>query len=243
MIVSTGPNSGGLTVIYHMIYYSVATQAMKGLSAMTTPRNMMLKERAYNEILKRILNGQCAPGDLLNRRCMAGELQMSAAPVHEAMIQLERDGFLEALPRLGTRVRTANRDDVRGHLIVREALECQAAYLICGEPVRRHLLRLQSLAAMADAGEGPDGQQAAHEVSFHIALVELSDCPALVTEYRRVMQIGLFYRINLLMSMPASEPANRHLTLLDELAAAGPEEAVACARRHIWTGKPDALKR
>jgi len=37
---------------------------------------------------------------------------------------LEHDGFLEALPRQRTRVRSACREDVRGHLVVREALEC-----------------------------------------------------------------------------------------------------------------------
>ena len=201
-----------------------------------------LKQRAYADILERILSGQFVPGALLNRRGVAQQLQMSSAPVHEAMIQLESDGFLEALPRQGTRVRSACREDVRGHLVVREALECQAARLICGERVRRNLSSLKPLALAADSTDQADAQRAVHEVAFHVALVELAECPALLREYRRVMQIGLFYRINMLMAMPPGEPVNRHLALLEELCADSPESAESGVRRHVWSGKPNSLK-
>jgi DNA-binding GntR family transcriptional regulator len=209
---------------------------------MPTDRTNTLKQRAYGEILGHILDGTYEPGSLLNRRGVAQRLNMSAAPVHEAMIQLERDGFLEALPRLGTRVRTAGREDVRGHLIVREALECQAARLICGERVRQALPRLKPLAAAADSIAQSDTDRARQEVTFHVALVELADCPALLHEYRRVMQIGLFYRINLVMNMPLREPSHRHLALLKELCTDSPEAAENVVRQHVWSGKPDSLK-
>lgn len=204
--------------------------------------SLPLKQRAYDDILDGILRGRFAPGELLNRRGVAQQLGVSAAPVHEAMIQLERDGFLEALPRQGTRVRSACREDVRGHLIVREALECQAARLICGERIRLALPRLKPLAAAADSVAQSDADRARQEVAFHVALVELADCPALLHEYRRVMQIGLFYRINLVMNMPLREPAHRHLALLKDLCADSPMAADKASRRHVWSGKPDSLK-
>ena len=205
-----------------------------------TPSTM--KQRAYTDILNRILDGRYSPGHLLNRRGVAQELSMSSAPVHEAMIELECAGFVEALPRLGTRVRHARVEDLRGHLIVREALECQAARMICGEPVVSRLKTLRPLARAADCGDRPYSERARHEVDFHIALVELANCPALLREYRRVMQIGLFYRINLLMPMQAGEPINSHVSLLEELADSSPDAAADAVRRHVWSGKSDALK-
>lgn len=203
---------------------------------------LTLREQAYSQILGQILGGELVPGDLLNRRGMAVRLGMSPAPVHEAMIHLERDGFLEALPRLGTRVRTASREDVRGHLVVREALECQVARLACGSRIREHLGELRPLARKADAVDFTDLERAQHEVAFHLAIAEQAGCPALLCEYRRVMQVGLFYRINLLMNLPSREPVSRHLGLLEELCSDSQETAEACARRHIWAGKPDSLK-
>ena len=201
-----------------------------------------MKQRAYTDILGRIMDGRYSPGHLLNRRGVAQELRMSAAPVHEAMIELECAGFVEALPRLGTRVRQASVEDLRGHLIVREALECQAARMICGEPVGERLETLRPLAHAADSVERPYSERARHEVEFHIALVELANSSALLREYRRVMQIGLFYRINLLMPVQSSELINTHVSLLQELGANTANAAAEAVRRHIWSGKSDALK-
>ena len=54
---------------------------------------------------------------------------MSFLPVSEALLRLEFEGLLESRPRAGTRVRIPSPDDVRGHYLVRETLETQAARL------------------------------------------------------------------------------------------------------------------
>ena len=46
-----------------------------------------------------------------------------------ALLGLESEGLLESRPRAGTRVRIPSPEDVRGHYVVREALEVQAAKL------------------------------------------------------------------------------------------------------------------
>ena len=56
------------------------------------------------------------------------------------------------------------------------------------------------------------------------------------------MQIGLFYRINLLMPMQAGEPVNTHASLREELAASTPNAAADAVRRHVWSGQSDALR-
>lgn len=201
-----------------------------------------LKQKAHEEILQRILAGQFAPGDLLNRRSVAREFGMSTAPVHEAMLQLEREGFLEALPRLGTRVRLVTREDVRGNMVLREALECQAVRMISGERIRRAQRALAPLAAAADQQGATMDKRARAEVAFHLALVELAGCEALAREYRRVMRIGLFHHINSLMEMPVLAPADCHGALLRKLTKASPDAAEAAMRAHIWSGKPQGLR-
>src|SRR4051812_40425502 len=105
-----------------------------------------LASRVYEEILKRLLSGELAPGQIFNRRQTAAELGVSVAPVLEAMLELEAEGLIESLPRKGTRVRVLTLDDLQGQLVVREALECQAARLYCGRPVQRESKRLLRLA-------------------------------------------------------------------------------------------------
>src|SRR5438477_10910653 len=88
-----------------------------------------LAAKAYNIVRQRILRGELALGQVISRRKLAAELGMSFLPVSEALLRLEVEGLLESRPRAGTRVRIPSRDDVRGHFIVREALEVQAAIL------------------------------------------------------------------------------------------------------------------
>src|SRR6266853_2968427 len=88
-----------------------------------------LAAEAYEFVKQRILRGDLAMGQVISRRKIAAELGMSFLPVSEALLRLEFEGLLESRPRAGTRVRIPSREDVRGHFIVREALEVQAALL------------------------------------------------------------------------------------------------------------------
>src|SRR5213594_5236699 len=88
-----------------------------------------LAAEAYEFVKQRILRGELPMGQVISRRKIAAELGMSFLPVYEALLRLEFEGLLESRPRAGTRVRIPSREDVRGHYVVREALETQAAIL------------------------------------------------------------------------------------------------------------------
>src|SRR5215212_11873696 len=88
-----------------------------------------LASEAYEFVKLRILRGELPMGQVISRRKIAAELGMSFLPVSEALLRLEFEGLLESRPRAGTRVRIPSREDVRGHYIVREALEVQAAMI------------------------------------------------------------------------------------------------------------------
>src|SRR5437879_13178832 len=82
---------------------------------------------AYTVVRQRIVRGEMAIGQSVSRRKLAAELGMSFLPVSEALLRLEFEGMLESRPRAGTRVRIPTREDVKGHYLVREILEAEAA--------------------------------------------------------------------------------------------------------------------
>src|SRR5881409_4499952 len=106
-----------------------------------------LAAEAYGVVRQRILRGELVLGQAISRRKLAAELGMSFLPVSEALLRLEVEGLLESRPRAGTRVRIPTREDVRGHFVVREALEVQAAKLFTEQSTvsdRRELRKLRS---------------------------------------------------------------------------------------------------
>src|ERR1700731_333850 len=110
-----------------------------------------LAGEAYVIIRERILRGEVAIGQVISRRKIAVELGMSFLPVSEAFLRLEFEGLLESRPRAGTRVRIPSREDVRGHYLVREALEVEAARLFTDIATAEERTELVKLAVRVDA--------------------------------------------------------------------------------------------
>ena len=118
------------------------------LAAMRTnmSTSATMAQQAYVHILDRVLRNEFKPGDWIDRRRIASELKASLMPVAEAVQRLTAEGILVSTSRRGTQVRVPSREDIRGQLLVREALEAQCARLYCGERVRGEFKRLRRLA-------------------------------------------------------------------------------------------------
>lgn len=198
-------------------------------------------QRGYDHLIAELLEGRLQPGDEINRRQLAEALGVSIAPINEAVAQLEAEGFLEIAPRKSTRVRVVKPDDVRGLMILREALECQAARLYCGEPVRRERRRLKELAREVDATQIGSRENELAEGRFHGALVELTEVGALKKEFDKVMRRNLFFKINMLLPEAKQPPLDSHLRLLDELQLEDADAAEQAMRRHLERGRSRLL--
>ncbi len=206
---------------------------------MADTKSATMRQRAYDAIVNRILAGKYRPGDLLNRRSLAEQLGMSAGPVHQALLHLEREGLVEALPRVGTRIKQVSVAYVRDHLMLREALECQAARLACEKPGSVKLDGLWHTADELDRSEPDDQRTAVREVKFHTAMVKLADCQPILKEYQRVMQVACFFQTLLILTAPSRMPPRFHTVLVRAIAEKDPDRAEASVRYHIRSGYPD----
>ena len=202
------------------------------------------KARAYRIIEGRILGGKLRPGDVIDRRSMAAQLKMSVAPVLEAMLLLTEEGLLETRPRSGTCVAKPRPEDVRGRHWLREAMECQVARLVFGEPIRRHWNTLLPLARAVDDAVTDDDVRWKAEAEFHAALAALVGSDAFLSVFRKTVRANLFYEIKALGTGVPRGPASSHVALLERLRdAATPEEAEAIARADLNKGKSAILDR
>ncbi len=199
--------------------------------------NKSLSQEVYDQLLSRLLSNQLMPGEIMNRRQIAGELNVSVAPVLEAMLQLEAQGFLETLPRKGTRVKLLRKEDIVGQLILREALECQAARMYCGKAVSENLDALMPLAEAVDKAREENLEDWQTEILFHRRLVVLAGCPALTKEFERVMKLYVFYGMNKLIPSTEKTKRDNHVRLLQDLTVMDPLTGDAVMRKHLMVGK------
>ena len=196
-----------------------------------------LSKQVYKDLLESLLRNELVPGTIINRREIAAKLGVSVAPVLEAMLQLEAEGFLESIPRKGTQVRPIRMVDVRGHLIVREALECQAARLYCGEPVRLNRAELMHLAQVLDSTPVDSLNHWREELDFHQALVKLTCCDVLIKEYLKTFRLNVFFSLNRFVTVSDQSQVRQHTELVPKLETDDPAEAEQIMRDHSRTGK------
>lgn len=195
-----------------------------------------LSTDVYDALLEKLLNNELVPGEILNRRSVADELGTSIAPVLEAMLKLETEGFLESIPRKGTLVRPIRESDVRGHLIVREALECQAVRMYCGAPMIENEEELVKLATEIDNAESRR-EKMRQDVELHTKLIELTGSRILIDEYKRIMKLQVFHIMNRFLDENDRSVHFSHVELIHNLKTEDADTAERIMREHLRSGK------
>jgi len=196
-------------------------------------------DQVYEHILTKLVRRKLRPGDLLDRKQIARELDVSLIPVSDAVQRLTQEGFLTTRRRRGTFVSSPGLEDVRGQFLLREAIECQCARLYCGKRVSAARRQLRPLARAVDQAAAAGKSISTEDLAFHRALVELTECDALIQGFQRVANLSLFHDVSVISpTRPATY--DKHVGLLDDLCKASPDQAEARIRRNLRSGK-DAL--
>ncbi|MCC6365429.1 MAG: GntR family transcriptional regulator [Bryobacterales bacterium] len=203
-----------------------------------------LSLQAYDRVRNKILVGDYALGEPLSRRRLAEELGMSLIPVSEALQRLEAEGLVESKPRAGTRVRIPTVEDIRGHYIVREALESQSARLFVALATKDQKAELRSTAELVDrlslaAARVEEAYKPAASYEFerahlrlHTRIAECSNCAALVDAIERSRVLIYNWLFNVTADLETL-PAMWHRELVKALTSGDPIEADEAMRRHV----------
>jgi DNA-binding GntR family transcriptional regulator len=85
------------------------------------------KAIVYENLRRRIIEGELRPGLPINEADFARDLAVSKTPIREALRQLERDGFVENIPGRGSMISHIRPQDIREVFEIREIIESGAA--------------------------------------------------------------------------------------------------------------------
>ena len=103
-----------------------------GLLASNAQRNKAsYAEEALERVRQAIVTGNLRPNQRLVESEIAKKLGMSRTPIHEALKQLELQGYLSRLPSGGLMVTDHSPSQIRNLYEIREALETMALRLAC----------------------------------------------------------------------------------------------------------------
>jgi DNA-binding GntR family transcriptional regulator len=137
-------------------------------------------DQIYRTLRADIINAVILPGAAMSEAGMAVSFGVSRTPVREAFKRLVEEGFLVAVPQVGTFVAPIDLAAVHDSQFVRETLECRtvvlAAQRIQDEDRRRLDALVAQQAAAVAANHRPD--IFATDEAFHAELSRIAGYPA-----------------------------------------------------------------
>lgn len=190
----------------------------------------LLSDQAYDLLRAQLLSAEHAPGTRLVESEIARRLEISQAPVREALRRLAHEGFVLQLPRRGSFVANLSATEARNAYAVRAALEVVAVdgVVESGDPelVPRLVGRLEEhFAAMLAAAEQDDiGAFVAADAAFHRAVWEASGNELLIRIWPmvEVAMRNLTVVSNRLYYVQLSDVAATHRPLLEAVRRRDP---------------------
>ncbi len=136
----------------------------------TGPRSRgLLKEHAYAELKRLILDGEIEPGSFVAERQLAGRLGMSKTPVRSALERLESEGFVRISPQQGAIVRDLTVAEIADQYEIRAALETFVVRSLAGRLAAEQVRSVQDNleAQRVNLGAGDVARGVALDEAFH----------------------------------------------------------------------------
>lgn len=191
---------------------------------------------AYDILKQKILDGKLKPGEKLSKRDMARLTGFSVIPVIEALNRLEFDGLVESKPLWGSFVAIPSYDRIMDTHILREAIECQVARILCTKAdheKRRELVRCAKVLDGIKYTAQTKNELMDKHYELHLMMAKFTGHLTLARELER---IGLFYQLCRAVKTRrevSPVPGNFHCQLIESIYDTGPDMAEKIMREHV----------
>ncbi|GLO53547.1 transcriptional regulator [Pseudomonas putida] len=197
------------------------------------PKTATAAQRAYEEIKRRITNGQLAEGAPIRQDEIAQAIGVSKIPVREALSRLESEGLVVLTPNAGASVATLTVADYIEMLDMRIALECRALELAVPNMASSDIaMAREMLAAYSQAMTQTEWSDL--NMRFHQCLYAPANRPRLTAMIRSVQdQMGRMLRLRVSSVAGHERSHQEHVHILQACELGDTEGAVRLLRKHI----------
>jgi DNA-binding GntR family transcriptional regulator len=205
-----------------------------------------IQARVADELRRLINSGEFAPGHSLSETALAEAFGVSRTPVREALKQLQVEGLVDVVPRVGTFVSKPSELDVIELFDVKEMLEGLAARLLAQRGRVPEVERLkQNVEESRTSVARGDLARYAHLVEeFHEVLVAGADNAKLLAHYRILMNQLAYSRLVFASLRRAGRPlqsVTEHAEVLERILVKDAHGAELAMREHVRSSHKELM--
>lgn len=209
-----------------------------------------LADKAVDELQRRILSGELAPGTHLQEKVLSEWLGMSRTPVREALRRLAHQDLLVIGPKRGWRVRRFTGEQIHNAFEVRASLEGTACRLVAEKgisPESAAALKQcvdRGFAVTARSGQGIEDRISTWmtmNADFHRIIIQETNNAMLSSMVQDAQRLPLTnhqhthrYHVQKNYSEFIDAAARHHAAIYDAIRGRQSYRAEAAMREHIW---------
>ncbi|GAB6143277.1 GntR family transcriptional regulator [Desulfocicer niacini] len=201
-----------------------------------------IRKQVYEHLRDQILENIIEPGSRLVEAQIAKALGISRTPVREALHILEKDGFIDSIPRVGYRVRELVLDELEEIFEIRkvnELLACSWAIRKITPETIKALEKNLKLTAQALKNDQPETFLELDQ-EFHEMLVLASGSQHLTDLCQQLRRLMLRYRMDSIKSTETVEKALKgHTAILNALKEKDEKALMDALVSHLHYSKLD----
>jgi GntR family transcriptional regulator of vanillate catabolism len=194
--------------------------ALDEIAVATSSQSM----RAQLRLRELIVGGALPPGERITELAMVERLAMSRTPIRTALVRLQEEGLLEALPGGGFVVRAFSENDIHDAIELRGTLEGLAARMAAERgvapalmaEVRECLAQIDALLAPPKLSDSAFAAYARHNGRLHALLSEMSGSPLLQRQIDRAVTLPFASPNGFVMADRGSPRARDRLVIAHE---------------------------
>ena len=210
-------------------------------AAGATAEPLTLADQAYGQLKRLIFDFALMPGDRCSESELAQRLAVSRTPLRQALQRLQREGFLQVLPKVGWQVAPLDFDVFDELYDLRILIECHAVQLLAESEER------PALTALANQWLLPEAERLSEATAvgvadeqFHSLLVAGSGNREMARVHREITE-----RIRIIRRLDFTKPArveatyDEHARILRAITRRRTDEAQRLLRAHITQSKTE----
>jgi DNA-binding GntR family transcriptional regulator len=225
---------------------SIGAEGDPGLALAAFPRRQNLREQVAHALRAALVAGEMRPGVVYSAPVLASQFGVSPTPVREAMLDLAKEGLVEAVRNKGFRVIELTERDLDEITELRELIEVPVVGRLTGERYTDDLRRLRATAdEIVEAAARRDTLAYIDaDRRFHLELLSLAGNRHLVEVVTDLRNRARLYGVSQMAQRGALVPsAQEHQEILELLLRGDGKGAEDLMRRHlghvrgVWSGE------
>ncbi|MEU4574232.1 GntR family transcriptional regulator [Nonomuraea sp. ATR24] len=195
-----------------------------------------LREQVAHALRAALITGEMRPGVVYSAPVLAAQFGVSATPVREAMLDLAKEGLVEAVRNKGFRVTELSERDLDELTEIRRLIEVPTVARLADTGRAADFERLRPVAEeiVAAAEQGDLLAYVDADLRFHLELLALSGNAHLVEVVRDLRTRARLYGLSQLSQRGTlADSAREHVELLDALKGGDVEAVRLIMSEHI----------